>query len=442
MDLGLDLDDDLEEAIFRKESMDGQRKTSQGKNSKRSVKSWSNVPAPTLSPYELQEKNSRLQLETEKLKNTVQYLRKELSDTMASGKEEAVVPPSAEATIRGVNGIIDARDSKIVELAKKVRKLTMALEREKTRNSKLQNSLKESESVRKGTETTANLVENISVGHDSETLKNDVKQAKDRLAQTIRKLEEERSTVQALRTELRLTQKALVSEVGDGNPLNKILQSPGNWKGRSQMIALQKVKIKELQEKLAQYEIEDSNELPNNSSFSMSELFEQKNRMSIQRMEQERKILLERAALENESLKAENTELKAKQESFTARIRSLEKMCKDYKDKISTLVEKIQRNDRFVHALKDELERVKSKKKKSDDNLFQNMRQLCGEQVGYMIIHITIIINISLGSTNKQSENPNRGTAAKNWAKARQQAKRTYDVVNYIKDNCGERNCS
>ncbi|KAJ3130456.1 Coiled-coil domain-containing protein 13 [Nowakowskiella sp. JEL0407] len=204
-------------------------------------------------------------------------------------------------------GFGDGKDSKIIALAKKIRRLNITLEKEKTLNSTYCNKIKELENEKN---TKDEKTDQISLPEiPKERNKSESKSLKDRISHLTRKLEEERSQSQVLKNELRSFHKALQNEVGEDIPVETILTQNSNWKGRAQTIILLKEKVNRLKEQLAMNsDTPDANSVVDDYSDTVSiktsqiasNHYDQRNKFSIKRMEAERRIENERMAAEFE----------------------------------------------------------------------------------------------------------------------------------------------
>ena len=180
------------------------------------------------------------------------------------------------------------KDAKVIELSKKARRLTVAYEKEKTRNDALEKQLKQI------------LQEN----HDKPPIQPqmDQKLVKDKLNIINRKLEEERIHVQKLKLEITNLNKILIKEVGPDFSLNKYQQSVG-WKGRQEQISLLKEKLKDMKQRLEQQK---------------SPLDYQSTLLKLQSKSKEE---LDQTHRELEETKAQYQQLKGKHDGATSRIK-------------------------------------------------------------------------------------------------------------------------
>ncbi|KAL7752406.1 hypothetical protein RI367_001940 [Sorochytrium milnesiophthora] len=298
----------------------------------------------------------------------------------------------------------ELRENKIVELAKRARKLSMALEREKTNNNQLQQRLKELELQEQENAAQMNASEDVQERkRQTRQHATEIRSLKDKISQMNRKLEDERLNSQQLRTDLRATQRALAQEVGEDIPISKLLEEGATWKGRAQQISLLKDKIKLLTKRLAaaaasthgsihplnsttpyvreltdsQLSIrEDASVGDSNGSFTCisqngsvscsvsdsldmgatnsADSVDDKHRAYIKKLEEDRKRGLDEAITERESLRKELGDIKKKYDGQIARSRNLEAELKSMKEKLTMVVEKASNGDKLVALLQKE----------------------------------------------------------------------------------------
>lgn len=137
----------------------------------------------------------------------------------------------------------DPRNTRIKQLSKRNKRLIVAFEKEKTKNSSLQEQI---DTFRAATDKKSDLT----VGETKlAKLASELKSIKEKNAYSARKLEEERISNQSLRSEVRTLTKVLHQELGDGMQLERILKGETNFKGRAEQISILQDKVKELQRK-------------------------------------------------------------------------------------------------------------------------------------------------------------------------------------------------
>ncbi|KAJ1555985.1 Coiled-coil domain-containing protein 13 [Cladochytrium tenue] len=311
---------------------------------------------------------------------------------------------------RGTGGV--RIEAKIVELSKRIRKLSMALERERAVSASLTTRLKAAE------EQLQNRVSEKSDQASNQAAANgqtqiDIKSMREKLAQANRKVEEERAQSYLLRTELRQMQKLLVSEIGEDSAgvakdkvreLTAALQTAGARAGRGA-----------------------GDEEPTATIAAVAPAAERRG-AAIRKLENQRRSEFERALeelkvgiraspfaahfltsimsysitnyqqllLPKQQTKVTNADLVRKCEATASRTKYLEKQANELRSRLGVLTDKAEKDDELVRALREELARTAARGKDSDppslviassvshsardDILVNNLRNLCAEQ--------------------------------------------------------------
>ncbi|KAL2917242.1 hypothetical protein HK105_203307 [Polyrhizophydium stewartii] len=319
---------------------------------------------------QLEQANSQLKFDLRNRDKEIKSLRKEMTAGITlAGTEDAIAETISKAGA--------GKDGKIIELAKKARRLTVAYEREKALNASLANQLKSESSQRKDQVTSQHKAPTNGEHDPQKDVGNhtQVKSFKEKLAQPkqmSRKLEEERMTSMNLKSELRLAQKALVQEIGEEVPIQKILRGEiGSWRGRSEQIALLKDKVRDLSRKLASRAA-----APAGAGESDREGSGADGREAIQRIEQVRRVELDRLSAELEQVRQEHAESRTRCDGLAARNRTLEREVKDLKCKLARMLGKSETDDQLVRALQEQIQRAKGE----NEPLYERLRSLCAEQ--------------------------------------------------------------
>ncbi|TPX65415.1 hypothetical protein SpCBS45565_g05229 [Spizellomyces sp. 'palustris'] len=231
------------------------------------------------------------------------------------------------------------RETRIIALAKRVRGLNLALERERSCTSALNARIKQLEK-----DATPNVVK--PVNDDTARSNIQIKALKDKLSQTTRKLEEERTQNQNLRNENRLLTKALKQEVGDSVPLSKVLEEKSGWKGRAQQILVLKAKLSEITHTTPPPQPPTNN---------------------IRKLETSRRAAHEKVQMELETLREEHASLVKKAEALLARNRTLEKANQTLKTTLSTLLQKTSSSSKLVSVLQTKVASLQAKRDQQPD---------------------------------------------------------------------------
>nr|KAJ3422905.1 Coiled-coil domain-containing protein 13 [Polyrhizophydium stewartii] len=313
---------------------------------------------------QLEQANSQLKFDLRNRDKEIKSLRKEMTAGITlAGTEDAIAETISKAGA--------GKDGKIIELAKKARRLTVAYEREKALNASLANQLKSESSQRKDQVTSQHKAPTNGEHDPQKDVGNhtQVKSFKEKLAQPkqmSRKLEEERMTSMNLKSELRLAQKALVQEIGEEVPIQKI----GSWRGRSEQIALLKDKVRDLSRKLASRAA-----APAGAGESDREGSGADGREAIQRIEQVRRVELDRLSAELEQVRQEHAESRTRCDGLAARNRTLEREVKDLKCKLARMLGKSETDDQLVRALQEQIQRAKGENEPLHEQPAERVKQ-------------------------------------------------------------------
>ena len=222
---------------------------------------------------------------------------------------------------------VDYRDTKIVELAKKCRRLQVALNKERaneiSNQSKIAELLLMNEQLSSAAKTSS---PGKRRGKDSSEEKEEGFGALQKeLSITSRALEESRRKYQTLLEDFKKQQRVLLKEVGEGVMTNSSSPLPDEgWKGRAQQIVMLKSKIKRLE---SESHFSQSSE-PNasSSSFPTSRRrmdVDSKVEAELSEMSMERGKAMESLQAERVKLSEENVRLKDKLDASRARMHNL-----------------------------------------------------------------------------------------------------------------------
>eukprot|EP00771_Trimastix_marina_P001830 gnl/Trimastix_PCT/2934.p2 GENE.gnl/Trimastix_PCT/2934~~gnl/Trimastix_PCT/2934.p2 ORF type:complete len:327 (-),score=85.30 gnl/Trimastix_PCT/2934:54-950(-) len=263
---------------------------------------------------------------------------------------------------------------------KKNRNLTVAIERERSKNANLQKSLAVLEqellqkpgAIRPGAPIPAVPTE------DAAQLAIALRKEKEKNTQLAARLHETRVHLQTTELKLQKTQRALVREVGEETPLNKVLDEQSNWRGRAQSIAVLKTKVHNLTQQVRANIASAASEGDGSSQTTQ--------RSSVMSSEPKRATRwIEECDRLQAQLTAKTDELEAlrhRAEAHGARNKVLEKDTREMRKKLSAMVAKHQNDDALIQALREQVHR---RGKEEEDTADQG--QLTRDQLAQRCLH-------------------------------------------------------
>lgn len=283
---------------------------------------------------------------------------------------------------------VDFRDSKIVDLAKKCRKLQLALSKEKANNEALSSTVDKlaqvNDRLERDLDSTASAMssqfshnagpgrtisasnstflasaqEEKSMGSSTIQQKSAAQLSKE-LGSANKKVEDIRRKMQEAEDENKKLSRALLKEVGEGVTLDEAVDE--GRKGRAQTIVMLKNKIRRLEAAVSQ-----------GGSGSVATLQTGVTRSTrgpgvdvqaeeeIEYMSSARKIAVEELSEAHAKLEERHKALMDKHGGVKARVRTLEAEASQHKQQMRIVIDKSETDDQLVNALKNEITRLKT----------------------------------------------------------------------------------
>ncbi|XP_067871509.1 coiled-coil domain-containing protein 13 isoform X2 [Heterodontus francisci] len=316
----------------------------------------------------LENENELLQEQIQELRDENGRLYKLLNERNFEIKHLKKKREEDQLALAGTAGMAgDVAATKIVELSKRNRELTVANESLKSKVKQLGNKLQELQ--KEGTltdsqtlsakeacgQTNKELSPRIQNGSPSDSL--DAKALQEKLSAANLKLVESRNQILSVKQELKMAHKVLANEVGEDVNVHHLLNNKGTWRGRAQQILILQKKIRDLEshmglniQKGRSSELSVEEEMLGISGLRRLSN-QEKNVAYIRTLERERKEALEKMTGDYESLKKDHEELKNKFDGSKARNKVLSNELKILKSQVVTLLEKGKHDDELVGAL-------------------------------------------------------------------------------------------
>ena len=249
----------------------------------------------------------------------------------------------------------DFRDKKLMELAKKVRTLQVALESEKNRAARAMeevNRLREEAFKKDNTK-----------GWSRNTIKEETSVQKP--VNYDKQYQDLQSKYTNVKTELKKAKNILKREIGEYDSLDSLSKNE-TWRGRAQQIEILKSKINDLKRQITKKNEESIN--PSVGTIKVEGSADER-RKEIQTLQ------------ENLSRTKEDLEkAKKKMQGSISRMSVLEKENKEmretHKVQIKTLLDKAENDDRFIVELKSEIDRIRKSKGLKIEPVVNNNKEI------------------------------------------------------------------
>ncbi|KAM3129583.1 hypothetical protein pb186bvf_018334 [Paramecium bursaria] len=285
--------------------------------------------------------------------NKVQEIQKQLE--LYKKQPPKTFQEECEDVIQSKNESL--KDKKLRELVQKNKILQVTLEKEKVMRQKLETQLKsamkeaeesiKSMSLPKSQKSVQDPLQKALKPQQQEEVQADDFKSKFRDAD--KKVQEQRVKIQQIKSELNKAMRIISREVGENVIIDQLLLDENSWKGRAQQIEILKGKVRELTQKLG-----------SSSQFSQ---VSNASRQSSDSVKNETKQQLELFKTQYDQLKQEHELLQTKFKAVSSRRSILEEQIKDskleYDKNKKILLEKSENDDKYIAALKQELEKIK-----------------------------------------------------------------------------------
>lgn len=255
----------------------------------------------------------------------------------------------------GVSGLTNdsAAAMKIVELSKRIRELTAEVESEKTKAKQIARKYQEL-----GKEVSDDNRNNKSSEMENKELNADeLKLTQDKLKQSEAKVMDLRNQIQSLTAELKISQKILAQEVGEGVSMQSLVSGSSGWRGRAQQITVLQKKVNELRKQLeekidlgSRSDLSTLEEETMNQTSARNSLIDRQ-KEQIRKVERQRKENQEKLAEDLKVLEQKNAELKQKVDASKARNSSLSEEMKVLKKQNQLLTEKGKHDNELIEML-------------------------------------------------------------------------------------------
>lgn len=316
---------------------------------------------------QLQSDNARLKSELKQKEQKIIELEKE-------HEEERVAMGKAGATVT----------QRIVELSKRNRELNAEVAAEKNRIRQYQKKLKESEMTtsQKESQGQPSGYKDLHKHKGDAALKLQkedqatvIAQLQVQLQQSKLRMAEQRNQCQVLKQELKLAQRVITKEVGEGVNTSTLLSGTSGWRGRAQQIITLQSKLAELGDQLRNGRQNGSTRVRRAVSSEHREhtasapMVDPRQKATLRKIESDKQRNLDEARSELESLKAEYSNVQQQCSALKARNKTLTNHVKSMKEEIASLQAQVDK------AKLMEIPRSKSANSNDFDTVFQDMER-------------------------------------------------------------------
>ena len=321
---------------------------------------------------------------------------------------------------------------RIVELSKRNRELSAEVATEKNCVRQLQKKLKDSENSTTQKESCTSSVCNKRSSRHRDVHKHELvvskpqedgatcsvtAQLQDQLKQSKLKMAKQRNQCQVLKQELKLAQRVITKEVGEGVSMSALLSGVSGWRGRAQQIIALQNKVAELGEQLQQARQSTSTQVERMISSDHCDILtgpmvDSRQKATLHKIESDKQKNLDEARSELESLRADYSKTQQQCSALRARNKTLSSDVKSLKVQVTSLTEKQSQNDKLIAALRDKSstcymdEELHDVEHRGKDLLHQD-DQLLQAQLAKCLIELQAAKGTSRMAANNQCTPPN-----------------------------------
>ena len=288
----------------------------------------------------------QLQSDKAKLKSELKQKERQIVELEKEREEERVAMGTAGATAT----------QRIVELSKRNRELNAEIAAEKNRVKQLQKKLKESEmntlqkeSQRDSSQTSDSGYKDLckrkrdTVPKPQEDEVSKIAHLEEQLQQSKMKMAEQRNQCQVLKQELKLAQRVITKEVGEGVNVSTLLSGASGWRGRAQQIITLQSKLAELGAQFRQGRHNGSTHVKRVASSEYYDhtvpapMADARQKAALRKIESDKRKNLDETRSELESLKADYSKIQQQCSALKARNKTLTSHVKSMKEEITSL---------------------------------------------------------------------------------------------------------
>ena len=334
---------------------------------------------PLTSKLDLSVLTANYSKEIEYLKSCIEQLQSDNAKLKSEIKQKerkiAVLEKEREEGKVAMGTVGATATQRIVELSKRNRELNAEVAAEKNRVRELQKKLKEAEMnmPEKGSQRDSSQLTRYKdlhkckgdvVSKPQEDELTVIAQLQEQLQQSKLKMAEQRNQCQVLKQELKLAQRVITKEVGDGANISALLSGASGWRGRAQQIITLQSKLAELGEQLRQGSQNGSTHVRRVASSEycdhtvIAPMVHARQKVALRKIELDKQKNLDKVRSELESLKVDYSKVQQQCSALKARNKTLTSNVKSLKEEITSLTE-------YTHTHKDKAKLIGAQRPKS-----------------------------------------------------------------------------